>query len=194
MNENTASTVSSPVFLNKTIVLVGLMGSGKSTVGRRLAARLDVPFVDADSEIESAAGCSVEDIFRLHGEAAFRDGERRVIRRLLAGPVCVLATGGGAFIDPETSAAVKRQAISVWLQADLDILVERCARRGNRPLLARGDPRGILGRLLEERRPHYAKADIVVQSGTGPHEEVVDKIVDRLHERTGAEISGETTN
>ncbi len=170
------------------------MGSGKSTVGRRLAARLDVPFVDADSEIESAAGCSVEDIFRLHGEAAFRDGERRVIRRLLAGPVCVLATGGGAFIDPETSAAVKRQAISVWLQADLDILVERCARRSNRPLLARGDPREILGRLLEERRPHYAEADIVVQSGTGPHEEVVDKIVGRLHERTGAEISGETTN
>ena len=163
------------------IVFVGLMGAGKSAIGRRLANRLGMPFVvDADTEIERAAGCSITDIFELHGEAAFRDGERRVIARLLARPPHVLATGGGAFMDPETRAAIRENGISVWLRADLDLLVSRVSRRNNRPLLAGGDPRGILQRLMAERHPIYSQADIVVESRDGPHEQTVELVLGAL--------------
>jgi shikimate kinase len=162
------------------IVLVGLMGAGKSSVGRRLAARLGVPFVDTDSEIEASAGCSISEIFARHGEAAFRDGERRVIARLLEMPSQVMATGGGAFMDPVTRAAIRRHGVSVWLRAELDVLVRRCARRGGRPLLDQGDPNAVLAKLMEERYPAYAEADIVVDSSDGPHEAVVELIMARL--------------
>ena len=159
------------------IVLVGLMGAGKSAIGRRLASRLGMPFVDADTEIERAAGCSIADIFELHGEAAFRDGERRVIARLLSRPAHVLATGGGAFMDPNTRAAIRESGISVWLRADLDLLVARVSRRTNRPLLAGGDPRAILQGLMDERHPVYAEADVVVDSMDGPHEQTVEAVL-----------------
>jgi shikimate kinase len=149
-------------------------------VGKRLAARLGLPFVDADAEIEAAAGMAISEIFARHGEAAFRDGERRVIARLLEGPPAVLATGGGAFMDPATRAAIKARMVSVWLKAELDVLVRRCARRGNRPLLSQGEPRDVLARLMAERYPIYAEADIVVESGDGPHDEVVAAIVRQL--------------
>ncbi len=139
-----------------------------------------MPFVDADAEIERAAGCSITDIFELHGEAAFRDGERRVIARLLSRPAHVLATGGGAFMDPETRAAVRASGISVWLRADLDLLVSRVSRRSNRPLLAGGEPREILQRLIAERHPFYAEADVVVDSMDGPHEQTVDAVLDAI--------------
>ena len=162
------------------IVLVGLMGAGKSAIGRRLASRLGMPFVDADEEIERAAGCSISDIFEIHGEAAFRDGERRVIARLLNRTPHVLATGGGAFMDPETRAAIRACGISVWLRADLDLLVSRVSRRNNRPLLAGGDPRVILRRLMDERHPVYAEADVVVESMDGPHEQTVEAMLGAL--------------
>lgn len=166
--------------LRKSIVLVGLMGAGKSAIGRRLAKRLGLPFVDADAEIEAAAGCSIEDLFERHGEAAFRDGERRVIDRLLSQPPHVLATGGGAFMNPETRRAIRKAAISVWLRAELDVLVNRTARRANRPLLKRGDPRAILQRLIEERYPVYAEADIHVQSQNCPPEATVERVIQGL--------------
>lgn len=169
-----------PPLIDRPVVLVGLMGAGKSSIGRRLAARLGVKFVDADGEIEAAAGCSIPEIFERHGEAAFRDGERRVISRLLDGGPQVLATGGGAFMDAETRARIAECAVSVWLRADLDVLVERCSRKRNRPLLEGGDPRAILSALIEERYPTYAEADIVVESVNGPHEEVVGRIVAAL--------------
>ena len=165
---------------DRSIILVGLMGAGKSAIGRRLASRLGMPFVDADNEIERAAGCSITDIFELHGEAAFRDGERRVIARLLARPQHVLATGGGAFMDAETRAAIRACGISVWLRADLDLLVSRVARRTNRPLLAGGDPRTILERLIAERHPVYAEADVIVDSRDGPHDQTVQTVLDAL--------------
>lgn len=168
----------------RSIVLVGLMGAGKSSVGRRLAKRLDLPFLDADNEIESAAGCAIPDIFALHGEAAFREGERKVIRRLLEGPVCVLATGGGAFMDSETRACIADNGISVWLRAPLDILVRRVSRRSDRPLLKNGDPTTILSDLMEVRDPVYAEADIMVESGDGPHEVVIEKIIEALAARS----------
>lgn len=166
--------------VDRPIVLVGLMGAGKSSVGRRLATRLGVRFVDADSEIEAAAGCSIPEIFERHGEAAFRDGERRVIARLLDGGPQVLATGGGAFMDAETRKRIRERAVSVWLRADLDVLVERCSRKRTRPLLEGGDRRAILARLIDERYPVYAEADIVVDTVAGPHEEVVERIVAAL--------------
>ncbi len=169
-----------PPLVDRPVVLVGLMGAGKSSIGRRLAARLGVKFVDADSEIEAAAGCPIPEIFERHGEAAFRDGERRVIARLLDGGPQVLATGGGAFMDAETRARIAEGAVSVWLRADLDVLVERCSRKRNRPLLEGGDARAILSTLIEERYPTYAEADIVVDSVNGPHEEVVERIVAAL--------------
>ncbi len=164
----------------RSIVLVGLMGAGKSAIGRRLATRLGMSFVDADTEIELAAGCSIEDMFEMHGEEAFRDGERRVIARLLARPPHVLATGGGAFMDPGTRAAVRARSISIWLRADLDLLVARVSRRSNRPLLAEGEPRTILQRLIGERYPIYAKADIVVDSVDGPHEQTLQAVLSAL--------------
>lgn len=153
-----------PLALPRSVVLVGLMGAGKSCVGRRLATRLGLPFVDADSEIEAAAGCTVSEIFARYGEPAFREGERRVVRRLLEGPLCVLATGGGAFMDTETRRVIGEKSISVWLQADLDLLVKRTSGRDHRPLLKTGDPREILQRLIDLRHPVYATADITVRS------------------------------
>lgn len=168
------------------IVFVGSMGAGKSTIGRRLAARLGMPFVDADAEIERAAGCSIEDIFAIHGEPAFRDGERKVIARLLAGPPHVLATGGGAFMDPETRAAIRAAGISIWLRADLDLLMARVSRRNGRPLLAKGEPREVLRRLMDERHPTYAEADIVVDSVDGPHERTLQAVLRSLDAHRGA--------
>ncbi len=160
--------------------MVGLMGAGKTAIGHRLAARLALPFIDADSEVEAAAGCTISEIFERHGEAAFRDGERRVITRLLDGPRRVLAIGGGAFIDADTRALIGREAISVWLRAELEVLVRRTARRDSRPLLKRGNPRQILGRLIDERYPIYAQADIVVDSVDGPPEDTVDNVLAAL--------------
>lgn len=169
--------------LTRTIALVGMMGAGKSSVGRRLAVRLDVPFRDADAEIEAAAGCSISEIFEHYGEAAFRDGERKVIGRLLQEPPHVLATGGGAFIDPQTRAHMKERAVSVWIQAPLEVLLSRVQRKDDRPLLKAGDPREILERLLAERSPFYAEADISIDSEHGPHSDAVERIVDLLTER-----------
>ncbi len=148
----------------RSIVLVGLMGAGKTCIGRELAGRFGLPFADADDEIEAAAGCSIEDIFALYGEREFRSGERRVIARLLDRPRQVLATGGGAFMDPDTRAEIRARAISVWLRADLDLLLRRVARRNDRPLLKADDPRKVLTRLIEERYPVYAEADLVVDT------------------------------
>ncbi|WP_119421662.1 shikimate kinase [Rhodospirillaceae bacterium SYSU D60015] len=159
------------------------MGAGKSSIGRRLAARLGMPFVDADTEIEKAAGMTIEEIFARHGETHFRDGERKVIARLLDGPPLVLATGGGAFMNPETRERIKRGSISIWLKAELDVLLKRCLRRTNRPLLKQGDPREVLTRLMAEREPVYAEADHVVPSGDGPHEAVVEEIIGLLARR-----------
>lgn len=166
--------------VSRTITLVGLMGAGKSCIGRLLAAALDLPFVDADKEIEAAAGCSIEDIFAAHGEEAFRDGERRVIARLLNEPQMVLATGGGAFMDPETRQLIREHAISVWLRADVDLLLRRTSRRNNRPLLKRGDPRQILSDLVERRYPVYAEADVVVDSVDGPPETTLARVLTGL--------------
>lgn len=162
------------------IVLVGLMGAGKSCIGKRLAQALDLPFVDADTAIEEAAGCSIEEIFEQHGEAAFRDGERRVIARLMQEGPQVIATGGGAFMDPETREAIRAGGTSLWLRADLDLLVRRTGRRNNRPLLKKGDPREILERLMQVRYPVYAEADIVVDSVDGPPEVTLEKTLDAL--------------
>ena len=165
-----------PLKVPRTIVLIGLMGAGKSCIGRRLATLLGLKFVDADTEVERAAGCTIEEIFQRHGEAAFRDGERRVIERLLGRAVQVLATGGGSFMNPQTRAAIQDQAISVWLRADLDLLLKRTGRRNNRPLLKRGDPRAILEGLMAERYPVYSEADIVVDSVDGPPEITVERV------------------
>lgn len=164
----------------RTIALVGLMGAGKSCIGRMLAATLGLPFVDADKEIEAAAGCSIEDIFATHGEAAFREGERRVIARLLTQPKMVLATGGGAFMDPETRRLIRERATSVWLRADIELLLRRTARRNNRPLLKRGDPREILRRLIDERYPVYGEADVTVDSVDGPPEVTLARVMEGL--------------
>jgi shikimate kinase / 3-dehydroquinate synthase len=165
MTRNTALKEAVPVpdaLTGRSIVLVGLMGAGKTSIGRRLAARLGMPFRDADAEIELAAGCTISELFSRYGEAAFRDGERRVIRRLLGGDPIVLALGGGAFMDPTTRATVRQQGVSVWLRCKLPILVRRVAGRDHRPLLAQGNPAEILGRLMHIRHPIYAEADIVV--------------------------------
>lgn len=157
----------------RTIVLVGLMGAGKSTVGRRLAARLCLPFKDADREIELAAGMSIPDIFASHGEASFRDGERRVIARLLQEVPAVLATGGGAYMSAETRARIAEVGISVWLRADLDVLMRRVRKRSNRPLLQNPDPEATMRRLMETRHPAYALADVTVDSREIQHDKVV---------------------
>ena len=174
----------------KTIVLVGLMGAGKTSIGRRLAARLGLPFVDADSEIEVAAGRTIEEIFDSQGEAFFRDGERRVIARLLDDPVHVLATGGGAFLDERTRAKIRERAISIWVRARLDILVQRTARRSNRPLLKHGEPRQILAQLIAERHPVYAVADIIIDSEDGPADALVEHAIRELERYLGARADG----
>jgi shikimate kinase len=164
----------------RSIVLVGLMGAGKSTVGRRLARRLGLPFVDSDDEIERAADHEIKEIFDRFGEASFRDGERRVLRRLLDGGPKVIATGGGAFMDGQTRALILERCIAVWLEAAVDTLAERVARRGHRPLLAGRDPLPLLRELAELRNPVYAEAHLRVRSEAGPHERTVDRIVDAL--------------
>lgn len=166
----------------RTIALVGLMGAGKTTVGRRLAHALDLPFVDADAEIVNAAGQSIETIFAEHGECEFRRGERKVIARLLEGPVHVLATGGGAFIDPRTRELMKERAISIWLKAPLEVLMKRVSKRSGRPLLKEDDPHAVMQRLMGERYPIYAEADITVETNAGPHNVAVSAIIEALRE------------
>lgn len=167
----------------KPIVLVGLMGVGKTSIGRRLANTLGRAFLDADHEIEKAAGRSVADIFKDFGETSFRDGERRVIARILEEDQnIILATGGGAFVDPTIHALVREKAVSIWLDADVDVLVERTGRRNTRPLLKNGDPREILSRLSQERSPFYQKADIHIESGRGPATGVLKSALEALVE------------
>ncbi|MGE0154445.1 MAG: shikimate kinase [Reyranellaceae bacterium] len=169
----------------RTIVLVGLMGAGKSAIGRRLAQRLHLPFVDADQEIERAAGCTIDEFFARHGEAAFREGERRVMARLLDQPVHVLATGGGAFIDETTRTLVRNRGISVWLRAELPLLLERVQRRSNRPLLKQGDPRQVLEQLMQKRYPVYAEADVTVDSRDNPAEHTTQDVIEALQRFLG---------
>ena len=166
----------------RSIVLVGLMGAGKTCIGRELASRYRLPFTDADDEIEAAAGCPIEDIFALYGEQEFRSGERRVIVRLLDRPTQVLATGGGAFMDPDTRAKIKEKALSVWLRADLDLLLSRVARRDNRPLLKSDDPREVLKRLIAERYPVYAEANLVVDSTDEKPRATAARVVESIAE------------
>ena len=172
--------VGDKLVLPRTLVLVGLMGAGKTSVGRRIAQRLGLGFIDADAEIEAAAGCTIAEIFARHGEAAFRDGERRVIARLLEDPAHGLATGGGAFMDEETRRCIRARGISLWLRAELDVLVRRVARRTHRPLLNQGDPKETLTRLMTIRHPVYAEADIIVDSLDAPTETTVDRCLDAL--------------
>ncbi len=166
--------------LNKTIVLVGLMGAGKTTVGRRLARKLHLPFVDSDHEIEKAACLSVAEIFELFGEDEFRSGERRVIERLLKGKAKILATGGGAYMNAATRALIKENAITVWIKVDVPLLVERTSLRDTRPLLKNGNRLEILTRLADERYPVYSEADITAVSAQGSHDIVVDEIIGLL--------------
>ena len=169
-----------PALRRKTIALVGLMGVGKSSIGRRLAAALGMPFRDADVEVEEAAGRSIPDIFAELGEAAFRDGERRVIARLLDGEPHVLATGGGAFMNDQTRALLKERAVTVWLKGDLEVLARRVARKGDRPLVAGKDPLDVLKAQAEVRYPVYAEADVTVETGETPHQVAVEAIVAAL--------------
>jgi shikimate kinase len=165
----------------RSVVLVGMMGAGKSTIGRRLSARLRLPFLDADSEIEAAAGMSIPDIFDVHGEPQFRDGEARVIARLLDGGPAVLATGGGAFMREETRGRIRAKAVSIWLKADADIIMRRVKRRADRPLLQTADPSATVGRLMREREPVYQHADLTIWSRDVPHEKIVDECIEGLH-------------
>ena len=180
MGEARSPSAIKSILGSKSIVMVGLMGCGKSAIGRRLASKLGLPFVDADEEIEKAAGKTIDDIFAEHGEAYFRDGERKVIARLLRAGPQVLATGGGAFINPETRAAIRQSGVSVWLNAELQLLMRRVAKRNNRPLLKAGDPETIMRDLMKERYPIYAQADIALESRDVPHDVVVAEILERL--------------
>jgi shikimate kinase len=164
----------------RSIVLVGLMGAGKTKIGRRLATRLNLPFSDSDEEIEAAARETIGEIFANRGEAVFRDGERRVIARLLDGPVQVLATGGGAFMDPATRRVIAARGVSIWLRAELDVLFQRVSRRSNRPLLKTPDPRAVLAELIDRRYPIYAEADITIDSGDGPPDATASRAIDAL--------------
>jgi shikimate kinase len=172
---------------NRSVVLVGMMGAGKSSIGRRLAQALEVPFVDADTEIEAAADKTVPEIFSDHGEPYFRAGEARVIARLLDGGPQVLATGGGAFMREETRRTIRAKGISVWLKADYDILVRRIKRRTDRPLLKTDDPAATLKALIDERYPIYAEADITVLSRDVPHETIVTEILSALADWLGVD-------
>src|SRR4051812_34289401 len=168
--------------LDRPIVLVGLMGVGKSTVGRRLAKRLGLSFIDSDAAIEDASGFSAAEVFERYGESDFRDGERRLVARLIEGEIRVIATGGGAYVDARTRQLLNERAITIWLDAPVDVLAERTSRRDTRAQLRTGDPKGTLERLSEERRPSYEEAHIHVKSGDGAHREVVEAIVDALEE------------
>lgn len=171
--------------LDRPVVLVGLMGVGKSTVGRRLAKRLGLSFVDSDEEIEDAAGRPAAEIFEQYGERDFRDGERRLVARLVEGEIRVIATGGGAYVDPRTRKLLNERSITVWLDAPVDILAERTSRRDTRAQLRNGDPKAVLKKLADERRPSYAEAHIHVRSGDGAHRDVVDAIVHALEDYVG---------
>jgi shikimate kinase len=172
------SLAADPALRARTLVLVGMMGAGKSSVGKRLAQALDLPFKDADEEIERAAGLTIADIFALRGEAEFREGERRVIARLLDEPPHVLATGGGAFVNPGTRALVrKKKALAIWLRADPEVLARRVGRKDHRPLLRGKDPRQVLTDLLAQREGAYRQADLIVDSNDGPHQHTVDAIL-----------------
>lgn len=174
--------------LRKSISLVGLMGCGKSTIGIRLARRLNVQFLDSDQEIEAAAGHTVDEIFEKFGEEDFRKGERRVINRLITGDKkVVLGTGGGAFMDPKTRGRLNSQTVVIWLKVDVDLLVERTSKRDTRPLLKKGNPRKILQKLAEERYPIYKEAHITVESGQGPHDKVVNDIIWKLNKHLALE-------
>jgi shikimate kinase len=182
----------------RSVVLVGMMGAGKSTVGRRLSARLRLPFRDADSEIELAhAGMTIPEIFAAHGEPYFRDGEARVIARLLDSGPTVLATGGGAFMREETRSRIRSQAVSIWLKADADVIMRRVKRRADRPLLQTADPAATIGRLIGEREPVYQHADLTIWSRDVPHEKIVDECIEALHARLcgdGAASGANTTS
>lgn len=167
----------------RSLVLVGMMGAGKSTIGRRLATRLAMRFVDADAEIELAAGMSIPEIFETHGEAHFRDGEARVIARLLGNGPMVLATGGGAVLREQTRARIAERAISIWLKADAEVILRRIRRRADRPLLQTADPAATIGRLIAEREPLYQLADLTIASRDVPYEKIVDECIDLLHHR-----------
>lgn len=169
----------------RSIVLIGMMGAGKSSIGRRLAARLGIPFSDADAEIEEAAGMSIADIFEAHGEPSFRSGEARVIARLLDHGPQVLATGGGAFINPQTRARIHEKGISVWLKAEVDVLSRRLRRRSDRPLLKTADPAATLANLLAARDPIYGEANLVVISRDVPHDVIVEEIIMALRSKLG---------
>lgn len=171
---------SASLVLPRTLVLVGMMGAGKSSVGWRLARKLGIPFSDTDQEVEKAAGCSVADIFETWGEKAFRDAERRIIKRLLGGPTQVVSTGDGAFFDEESRTLIKENAISLWLRADPEILYERVIRRDTRPLLFEGDAKQILEEMVERRYPIYAKADLTVESNDDAHEATIERVIEAL--------------
>jgi shikimate kinase len=181
---------SSPLSPPRTVALVGLMGAGKSAIGKRLAHRLGLPFVDADDEIERAAGCTISEFFERFGEAEFRNGERRVIQRLLEGSPHVLSTGGGAYIDAETRALMRRHAITVWLRADLEVLYDRVRKRTHRPLLRQGDPKDILARLMNQRYPVYAEADLVVESTAQPADMTTEQVLEALRRHLAAQPTG----
>ncbi len=178
----------------RSVVLVGMMGAGKSTIGRRLSLRLRLPFLDADTEIEAAAGMSIPDIFETHGEPHFRDGEARVIARLLDSGPAVLATGGGALMREETRNRIRDKAVSIWLKADADTIMKRVKRRADRPLLQTADPAGTVGRLIEEREPVYQRADITIWSRDVPHEKIVDECIEALHARLCGGATDEASN
>ena len=174
----------------RSIVLVGMMGAGKSTIGRRLAARLHLPFADADTEIEAAASMSIPDIFETHGEAYFRNGEARVIARLLDNGPAVIATGGGAFMREETRDRIREKAISIWLRADAEIIMRRVRRRADRPLLQTENPEATVSRLLEQREPVYQNADLTIASRDVPHDRIVDECLAALgHRLCGADVA-----
>jgi shikimate kinase len=178
----------------RSLVLVGMMGAGKSTIGRRLSARLGLPFLDADAEIEAAAGMSIPDIFESRGVAAFRDGEARVIARLLDSGPAVLATGGGAFMRQETRDRIRDKAVSIWLKVDIDVIMRRVKRRSDRPLLQTADPEATVRHLIGEREPIYQLADLTVWSRDVPHEKIVEECIAALHHRlcgTGARETGD---
>ena len=191
MSQPTASASASPspeaeiraALGTRLVVMVGMMGAGKSTIGRRLAARLHLPFLDADTEIEAAAGMSIPEIFEIHGEPHFRDGEARVIARLLEGGPAVLATGGGSFMREETRRLVGHKAVSIWLKADAEIIMRRVRRRADRPLLRTADPVATVGRLLSEREPVYQHANLTIASRDVPHDKIVEECIDALHAR-----------
>ena len=168
------------VLRGRSLVLIGLMGAGKTTVGRRLAQRLDLPFADADHEIEQAAGKTIPEIFEDHGEEHFRDGERRVIARLLESGQQVIATGGGAYMNEQTRQKISDNAVSIWLRADFDLLMKRVRRRSHRPLLQTADPEAVMQKLIDERYPVYAGADLIVDSRDVPHGAIVKDVITTL--------------